>query len=514
MNSIILITGILISVNSGLSSNILAFLPSKARSHYGAFEPLLKELARKGHNVTVFSPFSMKNPPSSYHHIQVEDEDLVMSFNPFSVAKHFKPILVPFRSWFMWPKFTETILNKPSVQKLIHSEGLHFDLVLFENFYHECFVTLGHKFNASVVQLFPSIPNAGVAQWHRNPYDGSYIPDINTGFCDNMSFIERLTNTVLSFIHTALSSFFYFPKQRDLMDKYFNYTGWETRPSMENMLKNISLTLINTHFSVGTPRPLVPSYIDVAGMHLKPASTLPEDLLDIMNNAPEGVVFFSFGSILKPTQLPKNEFDIFIRQLSKIKQKVLFKWESDTKIDFPPNIIVRKWFPQADILGHPNCVLFITHGGIQSTEEAIYFGVPMLAISVFGDQLHNSLVMQNRGAAIRLKYSEFTENEFEIALHKMLNDKSFKKKAAELSLIFRDQPLKSLNKAIYWIEYVIHHNGAHHLKTAAGELTWYEFLLIDGLFLVVIMRIIITIILWYVGKKLWRRFCCLKSKKI
>jgi len=79
MNSIVLIIGILISVNSSLSSNILAFLPSKARSHYGAFEPLLKELAEKGHNVTVLSPFSMKNPPPSYHHIQVEDEDLVMS---------------------------------------------------------------------------------------------------------------------------------------------------------------------------------------------------------------------------------------------------------------------------------------------------------------------------------------------------------------------------------------------------------------------------------------------------
>jgi len=99
-------------------------------------------------------------------------------------------------------------------------------------------------------------------------------------------------------------------------------------------------------------------------------------------------------------------------------------------------------------------------------------------------------------------------------LTKLINIFRFKKKAAELSLTFHDQPIKSLNKAIYWIEYVIHHNGAHHLKTAAGELTWYEFLLIDGLFLVVIMRIIITIILWYVGKKLWRRFCRLKSKQI
>lgn len=166
-------------------------------------------------------------------------------------------------------------VNKPSVLKLIHSQGLNFDLVLFENFFHECFVTIGHKFNAPVVQLFPSVPNAGVAQWYGNPYAGSYIPDINSGLSDNMSFIERLTNTAISFIHTTMSSLYYLPKQRGLMDKYFNYTGWETRPSMENMLKNVSLTLINTHFSIGTPRPLVPSFIDVAGMQLRPASTLP-----------------------------------------------------------------------------------------------------------------------------------------------------------------------------------------------------------------------------------------------
>lgn len=143
-----------------------------------------------------------------------------------------------------------------------------------------------------------------------------------------------------------------------------------------------------------------------------------------MNNSPDGVVYFSFGSVIKLKLLPKNELEIIIRQLGKIKQKVLMKWESDEAVDFPPNIIVRKWFPQADVLGHPNCVLFITHGGIHSTEEAIYFGVPMLAISVFGDQLHNSLVMQNRGAGIRIKYSEFSENVFETALQRILNDKS------------------------------------------------------------------------------------------
>jgi len=88
----------------------------------------------------------------------------------------------------------------------------------------------------------------------------------------------------------------------------------------------------------------------------------------------------------------------------------------------------------------------------------------------------------------------------------------FKEKALELSEVFHDQPLKSLEKAVYWIEYVIRHNGAHHLKTAASELAWYEFLLLDGLFLVVIVRIIMTAIMWYLGKKVWRRFWNWKTK--
>lgn len=201
---------------------------------------------------------------------------LYTGFNPFSVAKYFQPIIVPFMSWFVWPKFTELTVNKSSVLKLIHSEGLHFDLVIFENFFHECFVTIGHKFNAPVVQLFPSVPHAGIAQLYGNPYQASYIPDVNSGFSDNMSFMERLENTAISFVHTALNSLYYLPKQSNLMDKYFNYSGWETRPSMVSMLKNVSLTLINTHLTIGTPRPLVPSIIDVAGMQLKPASALPE----------------------------------------------------------------------------------------------------------------------------------------------------------------------------------------------------------------------------------------------
>lgn len=62
---------LLLCVGHCWSANILAFLPTLARSHYGAFQPMLKELAVRGHNITVLSHFALKDPPPNYHHIDV-----------------------------------------------------------------------------------------------------------------------------------------------------------------------------------------------------------------------------------------------------------------------------------------------------------------------------------------------------------------------------------------------------------------------------------------------------------
>lgn len=58
------------------SANILAFLPSYSPT-YDAFQPLFKELAVRGHNVTVVSPFTIDDPPQNYHHIDVSVNESV-----------------------------------------------------------------------------------------------------------------------------------------------------------------------------------------------------------------------------------------------------------------------------------------------------------------------------------------------------------------------------------------------------------------------------------------------------
>lgn len=59
------------------SSNILVLLPSPSRSHLITAQALTKELALRGHEVTVVSPFPLENPPKNYHDIVLKVPDFM-----------------------------------------------------------------------------------------------------------------------------------------------------------------------------------------------------------------------------------------------------------------------------------------------------------------------------------------------------------------------------------------------------------------------------------------------------
>ena len=64
----------------------------------------------------------------------------------------------------------------------------------------------------------------------------------------------------------------------------------------------------------------------------------------------------------------------------KLKQKVLWKWETEHMDDKPPNVMLHKWLPQQDVLGHPNVKLFVSHGGQSSFQETICHQKPAVRI--------------------------------------------------------------------------------------------------------------------------------------
>lgn len=130
--------------------------------------------------------------------------------------------------------------------------------------------------------------------------------------------------------------------------------------------------------------------IEIGGFHIKnKTNPLPDDIKAFIDSAEHGVIYFSLGSNVKPSVMDEQKKLDILATFSKLKQKVIWKWDDESmKVD-KNKFMVRKWLPQDDILTNDKVKLFVTHGGLLSCTESIYRGKPIVGIPVFGDQTVN-----------------------------------------------------------------------------------------------------------------------------
>lgn len=69
--------------------------------------------------------------------------------------------------------------------------------------------------------------------------------------------------------------------------------------------------------------------------------------------------------------------------------------------------------------------LFISHGGFLSTLEAVYFGVPIIGIPVFGDQHTNIATAVENGYALHVPLTGLSEEKLSKALNEMLTNPKY-----------------------------------------------------------------------------------------
>lgn len=129
-------------------------------------------------------------------------------------------------------------------------------------------------------------------------------------YTDNMIFIERWFNSIVGLYDWALRKFIHLPIQNAIARQYFGHL--KPLPLIEDLIANISLTLVNAHRSLFHVRPSMPTIINIGGAHLKKSKPLPANLQKFIDNSEYGVIYFSLGSVMVASSMPKDKLKAFL----------------------------------------------------------------------------------------------------------------------------------------------------------------------------------------------------------
>lgn len=138
----------------------------------------------------------------------------------------------------------------------------------------------------------------------------SHVPHSLLSFSDDMTFYERLYNAALSTIDIMIRRFSHLPRQAKVAKKYFK--SLNPLPSLDDLLKRISIILVYTHRSINYPRPSMPGLINIGGSHIKETQPLPDDIQLFLDEATDGAIFFSLGTFVKSSRMPKDHLVAFL----------------------------------------------------------------------------------------------------------------------------------------------------------------------------------------------------------
>ncbi|MCV3214048.1 hypothetical protein OGM63_11075 [Plectonema radiosum NIES-515] len=116
--------------------------------------------------------------------------------------------------------------------------------------------------------------------------------------------------------------------------------------------------------------------------------------------------------------------------------------------EIPPNFIIRHFVPQLEVLKHSS--VFITHGGMNSTMEALIDGVPLVVFPQATDQYLVASRVQELGAGVWVKQQNIQPQKLRDLVEKVMQDSSIRRNVERLgkSLVEAGGTQRAVDKII------------------------------------------------------------------
>ena len=311
----------------------------------------------------------------------------------------------------------------------------------------------------------------------RNPDLPSFVPNMMLGqLTDSMTFWQRVENTMGVIMAVVMWN-------RTNMADHREFPELEKYHVMDSIVQETLFWFVLEDMSLAYPRPYMPNAAPIGDLMVSPAQPMPEEYAKFMDNSPEGVVLVSFGSYFD--FVPDDILAKFCTAFGRIKQKVIWKLKDSSPCQgvLPEDVsndklMVVRWMPQNDLLGHPNLNLFITHGGLNSALEAVYHAKPMLVFAIALDQPFNAKLIETKGYGRSMDITSFTPDRLEGAITSVLGDSHVAKSLKKGSLLLRDKPQPASKRIAFWVDHVIKYGGKH-MQSGALKLSMWELYMLD-----------------------------------
>ncbi|CAG9803019.1 unnamed protein product [Chironomus riparius] len=508
MKSIILLISFLAIANA---ANILYISNVPSPSHFIWCKAILHSLHERGHNLTVLSPDVEESKPNLtflhldkvYSEIYNGTEEMnFLEFNKLGAIELFN---------------VYTDVSKKSCKGSIESKGFKqfmeypndfkFDLVLHDITMDPCLLLIFSRIG--------DIPMIGLSAFNSPGVLGAnllypaFVPAHDLVYSANMNFFQRLNSLFAHLVEYVFRDYIIDPAVDKIVHQYY-----PDIPNIATYKKNYKMYLINNEQITDHKQPVFPNQKNVGGLQVKKPKKLPDNLKAFADSATNGLVLFSLGTNVRSDSLGEESLLKILKALGRLnKYKFLWKFETTEKlpIDLPKNVKIQAWMPQNDVLAHKNTKLFISHCGLLSTQESLWYGVPVLGFPVFADQPQNALRLKDLKVSETLEILDFTEDGLYETIKKLLEDPKYSKNAEQISKALHDRPMSALEEATYWTEWLLR-NPDIDLEGPAADMNLFQRHSLDLYTFILFIELIILYVLYKIEKFLYNLFCGKKTK--
>jgi len=451
---------------------------------------IMEELSSKGHEVVLVVPSSIKIKSSEKVEHKIYQVPYKSEFFQYEMARleiEGSKLNYVLKMGEIQVTMCERFLQSTELQEKL--KGV--DIIVYDSLAVCPATMLGERFGIQRVEILPLPLTASLGFSHMVPMPVSYVPQLFTGFSDKMNFMERVMNLVAYFGGKLFMHFMYYRPMNALKVKY----NIKPERSFQEAVGNAELLISTADFALEYAQPLLPGNVMVGPPHVKDPKPLPPDLEEFVSNSGgHGFIIVSFGSNVA-SNLEKQVVDMLATAFGKLKQRVVWRIKGYIPAFLGKNIRAMDWLPQNDLLAHKDIKAFVSHVGHNSLYESAYHGVPVVAFPLFIDQHTNAKKVEHVGLGLAVDWKSVDAQHLFETIERVITEPRFKSKAMHISGLLKDRRRTSLQEICEWIEYVLRHGGARHLRAEVFNIPWYQYYLLDVMaFLVAIVTLVVMVI--------------------